>query len=125
MRAARVPAPADPPSWLRETVGHFASIMGDVHPRAASCVMTTRQAAMDVESAGRVGSNEPVYCVALHGRFVTTHARIPPGSTFDPRGSVLTLTVNVETRTIMDFGIGDRLPDLAKLGAVQDFPGGV
>jgi hypothetical protein len=86
-------------------------------------VRTTRQAAEKVASGDWVDSDQPVYLVLLRGNFVDYYAHGLYRTRDDfPRGRVITFTVD-ESHGILDFGIGDKEPELSKLGAVHDFLG--
>ncbi len=110
------------PQYVANLVAKIAAAGGDPNPSSVKFVTTTRQAAMDLIHGGRVGSNQPVYFVVLHGHFVDTVARVPPGSPF-PSGHVITLTIDTATDPTvpgyLDYTIGDEVPDLTSLGPVH------
>jgi hypothetical protein len=113
-----------PPGWLLPMVTDVVQATGHAHPGQASFVRTTRQAAMSLSGAGRVGSNQPVYYVVVHGQFVDQNAKVPAGKPL-PSGAVITFTVDCANRSILDFSIGQTAPNIARLGPVQGFGGGI
>jgi hypothetical protein len=66
-----------------------------------------------------VDSDQATYFVVLRGQFADTHARTPNGQII--YGSVLTLTIDAATQGILDFGLSDTVPAIARLGRVSDF----
>jgi hypothetical protein len=73
-------------------------------------------------SGDGVDSDPSVYLVLLRGDFVAYYARgIYRARDAFPRGTAITFTVDAATHGILDFGIGRRAPDLARLGEVHDF----
>jgi hypothetical protein len=109
------------PAFLVALAARTASNNCDAQSTAASYVRTTRQAAESLSGDG-VDSDEPVYLVQLRGDFVDYYAHgIYRTRDAFPRGPVITFTVDVATRGILDFGIGGPAPDLAQLGEVHDF----
>jgi hypothetical protein len=113
-----VPAAAVP--HLRQLAAEMAANNGDsAAAHTAVAVATTRQAAVALESgsADRVDSNQAVYLVQLHGRFVGALAKVPSGAPL-PTGSVLHFTVDVQTGTVQDWGLSDVPTDPSRLGAI-------
>jgi hypothetical protein len=114
-----VPDDPHPHAWLAELAARVATADGDSHPSGAQCVLTTRQPAAETVSGARLSENQEVYLVLLRGNFVHTRFTGPSGAS-PPRGTVITFTADSMTRTIYDYGIGDRVPDLPALGRVTD-----
>ncbi len=62
------------------------------------------------------------YLIAERGHFVDRYSSYgvrEPRSGYAPSGSVLELIVNARTGEISDLGLGNRYPDLARLGPVR------
>ncbi|MGH2442328.1 MAG: hypothetical protein ACRDFX_04085 [Chloroflexota bacterium] len=107
------------PAWLVALASRAAALNGVPHPTHAEAVFTTRQRAIEAQSAGWVASDQPAYLVVLQGDFADTHARTPNGQTI--YGTVMTLIVDPVTRGTLDYGLGYHLPDMSQLGPVTDF----
>jgi hypothetical protein len=109
------------PAYVVKIAEQQSKENGDPIPTRAVAVDTTRGAAMAAAAAGRVdGSMIPVWFVVMDGHFTDHNARVPPGAPL-PTGRVIAFTINQHTHHIMDFGIGDRSPNLASLGTVTSF----
>jgi hypothetical protein len=57
------------------------------------------------------------YLIAVRGSFVFNNATRPAGAAA-PRGTVMIIYLNARTGAYMGRGLGDRYPDLDKLGPV-------
>ena len=79
---------------------------GDASVRRGFILLTTREqaAAPDI-----VNGDQPVYEVAIQGRFTCGGCSIPPGAKV-PTGSVITSSVDRQTLEGLDFGITRSLP---------------
>jgi hypothetical protein len=109
------------PAYVVKIAEHEAKENGDPIPTQAVAIDTTRGAAMVAAAAGGVdGSTIPVWFVVMDGHFKDRNARVPPGAPL-PTGRVIAFTINQHAHQIMDFGIGDRSPNLASLGTVTSF----
>lgn len=86
--------------------------------QVAQIVRTTRQTANRVAMGGSVDTDQPVFLVVMRGSFVATKARVPYDEP-DPTGSVIALVVDAASGKIWDFGLGNKMPALETLGAVQ------
>ena len=99
-----------------------AAANGDRHPTAVEWVRTTRQLAVFSQSRDRVDSpSRPVYFVVLHGHFVDRNAYYIGGAAEAPRGTVMSFTIDRKTGQVLDFALGRRSPDYAKLGRPHRF----
>jgi hypothetical protein len=85
--------------------------MGDRSPGQIVWVATRRQAANRIAGGDIVDSNQPVYLVAVRGRFVDRMASVPPGASA-PRGTVLTLVLNRGHLQVLDLGVGNQWPHM-------------
>ena len=85
--------------------------MGDRSPRRIVWVATRRQAANREAGGDIVDSNQPVYLVAVRGRFVDRMASVPSGAAA-PRGTVLTLVLDRAHVRVLDLGVGNRWPHM-------------
>ena len=82
-------------------------------------VSTTRGPAEQVVAGAGVDSpGTRVWLVVLHGHFQDPGASLPSGAPI-PTGSIISFTINKQSHHIMDFGIGDRSPNLLSLGQVK------
>ena len=109
-----------PPSFLVSRAARTAAGNCDPAPTEAVYVHTTRQAAETAASGDKVDSDEQAYLLLLRGDFVDYYAHGMYRTRADyPRGTVITLTVD-DNGAPLDFGIGDKAPDLAQLGTVHD-----
>jgi hypothetical protein len=94
---------------------------GNRGPTLVQWVKTTRQRAVSAENAGRVdGGGLPVYFVILHGHFVDKSAHLPSGAK-QPRGRILTDTIEIKTGQRLDFGIGNGEPNFSRTGTPHHF----
>jgi hypothetical protein len=89
----------------------IAREMGDRSPREIVWLATRRQAANRVAGGDIVDSNQPVYLVAVRGRFVDRMASVPMGAA-SPRGTVLTLVLDRAHLRVLDVGVGIRWPHM-------------
>ncbi len=105
------------PLYVRKMSRQVAREMGDRSPTSGAAVMATRGAAEWLEGEGVDGPRTPVWFVEMRGTFVDRHAYLPLGAPF-PRGTEVNFTVDSRTHETLDFSIGNRAPDLHKLGAV-------
>lgn len=81
-------------------------------------VATRRQTANRAAGGDIVDSNQPVYLVAIRGRFIDFMASPPFGAAL-PHGSVLTLVLTRSGLHVTDLGVGSHWPKLAGLGPVH------
>lgn len=110
-----------PPAYVMQIAERQAGGSGDPTPTGAVAIDTTRGAAMQAAEAGGVdGSTIPVWLVVLHGHFKDRNASVPAGQPL-PTGGVLVFTIDQRTHQILDYGIGDRPPNLSSLGTVEHF----
>ena len=107
------------PSFLTTLSKRMASQMGDNHPISGKFVVTTRRAANQLVAGAHVDSNPAVYLVVMQGQFIDRVASRPAGAKA-PTGDRIVFTVTVSTHQILDFGITDMNPDMAKLGVVHN-----
>ncbi len=109
-----------PPAYVAKIAERLAKDHGDATPTSAMAVSTTRGPAEQVVVAGAgVGSpGTRVWLVVLHGHFQDPGASLPSGDPI-PTGSIISFTINKQSHHIMDFGIGDRSPNLLSLGQVK------
>lgn len=102
-----------------------AKVEGDAHPFDIEAVATTRGKALslqhgDTEPACEESSacmNTPFYVVAMRGRFVCNSCS-PPLHARTPKGTVITLEVEVPNMWAGGFGMSDSYPKLQKIGTV-------
>lgn len=102
---------------LESEAGRLAKENGGTVPSIADVVLTTRQAAMNVEGGDIVDSDQPVYMVQMQGKFVVNTGPYPSGVEA-PTGGVLFFLYDPETGGVLDWGVGDHPADLASLGEV-------
>jgi hypothetical protein len=103
-----------PPAWLVDKAYETAYKNGDITPDSASWVLSD---ANTIAPAIGLESGDPSvqqYLVVLHGHFTAFMARVPPGASL-PKGSILTFAVDVVTREVTDWGVGDREVDIPGL----------
>jgi hypothetical protein len=96
---------------------HAAAANGDPGPSLVQHAAGTRFEAVLVSSGDLVFEWNWSVLIAVRGHFTATGASIPPGGRV-PTGTVLTLVIDPRTGQATDFGLGDRYPRLARLGAV-------
>jgi hypothetical protein len=103
--AAPPPPKATELAAIRQLVLESAAGMGDSHPTGAVLVPTTRRLAelVDVDTAE---SDTPVYFVLVHGEFKKS-------------GSLLALTIDPATNTLLDTGLVGALPDVNAIGTPE------
>lgn len=94
-----------------------ASESGDSKPTLIQHAAGTHFEAVLVSSGDLVFAWNWSYLIAIRGHFVWTSASVPPGAK-PPKGRVITLVVDARTGQVTDGGIGNRYPQLAKLGPV-------
>lgn len=93
---------------------------GDPHPTSAEWVRTTRQRAVSSQSSDRVDSpGRQVWFVVLDGRFVDRHAYFI--GRHPPRGTVLSFTIDVQRRIVLDLALGRTSPDYSVTGKPHAF----
>ena len=85
--------------------------MGDRSRCQVVWVATRRQAANREAGGDIVDTNQPVYLVAVRGRFVDRMASVPPGASA-PRGTVLTLVLDRAHLQVLDLGVSNSWPHL-------------
>ena len=102
---------------LLEIALRVARRAGDPRPTLVQYTKGTRAQDNLVASGDIIPGDQACYLIAVRGHFVANDAETPPGARA-PTGSVLTLVVNATTGRLLDFGIGNRYPRLAKLGPV-------
>jgi polyisoprenoid-binding protein YceI len=90
---------------------------GDPSVTSANAVLTTRQDAVRVMSGDVVTTNDPVYLLQVKGHFTAFNASVPSGAAL-PKGSYLSLVVNVSNGQVDDWGVGNQAADLSSLGPV-------
>jgi hypothetical protein len=121
VREAKAPAAAvsatagGPPAFVSTIAAREAGRSGDAAPASAAWIATTRQDAMNADSGDQVDSNQPVYYVILHGRFVDQKAHMPSGVS-PPTGTVLSITIDASTQQVLDYALSDHQPNLARVG---------
>jgi hypothetical protein len=89
----------------------IAREMGDRAPCRIVWVATRRQAANRAAGGDIVDSNQPVYLVAVRGRFVDRMASVPAGAAA-PRGTVLTLVLDRAHLRVLDLGLSNSWPHM-------------
>ncbi len=112
-------------SRARNTVvaKRLAARMGDSAPSEALMVDTTRGAELQVLSPGEavsggIAPSTPVRVYALHGSF-TDNGPTPHGSGPPPKGTWLTVAVDIATARVLDVSLTDERPNLRTLGTVS------
>ncbi len=93
---------------LERSAADEARLNGDASVHRGYIILTTREqaAAPDV-----VNGDQPVYEVAIQGRFTCGSCSIAPGAK-TPTGSVITSSVDRQTLEGLDFGITRSLPSV-------------
>jgi hypothetical protein len=90
---------------------------GDPSPTLIQHAEGTRFEAVLVSSGDLLFEWNWSYLIAVRGHFTCNACSVPPGAK-TPTGSVITLVVDAKTGRGTDGGIGNRYPQLAKLGPV-------
>lgn len=91
---------------------------GDDHPSLIQHVVGPHDLAVEIGSFGNNVFDQTRCClIAVRGSFVLTDATRPAGAA-TPRGTVMIIYLNARTGALMGRGLGDRYPDLEKLGPV-------
>jgi hypothetical protein len=105
-------------STLQQLAQNFSSVNGDSSPTSMQAVATTRYEALAVVDPGETVTDPDVdsYAIVVRGNF-TALAKMPPGAT-PPTGDVLWLIVSASDNSILDWGVGNYVPDLSSLGTV-------
>jgi hypothetical protein len=107
------------PAVLRQlwTVSQrVAAANGDARPRSVFAVgPVDHQRAERVLSGDIVYGHEQVYAVELRGHFTCGACSTPAGGRV-PSGTVITVTIQVRTGTVLDFGLVRRWVPLGRLG---------
>lgn len=101
-----------------EVAKRVATANGESSPSDGLVTRSRRQTAQEVVTGANVDSDEDVYVVELHGRFVGYMASVPAGAPL-PKGGTVIVTIGSETGEILDWSLGDRRPDLSILGATR------
>jgi hypothetical protein len=116
------PITSDAAAALKRIAFDLARHNGQAHPRSIAYVATTRQEAIRLVTNGQdiVDTNQPVYLVSMQGPFQGAEAKVPTGHT-QPRGNVMTATVDPASGAIVDWSIQNSNPDLNQLGRVIRF----
>lgn len=110
-----------PATYVVQIAKQQAKGNGDPTPAGVVTIDTTRGAAMHAAAGGVEGSKIPAWPVVLHGHFKDRNASVPAGQPLPTGGGIL-FTTNKRTHQIMDFGIGDRPPNLStSLGTIETF----
>jgi len=96
----------------------FASEAGDNHPSLVQHVAGPHDRAVLIGSFGnKVYDQARCYLIAIRGSFVIDNAT-RPALAKAPTGTVLTLYIHAQTGALLGRGLGDRYPELEKLGQV-------
>lgn len=120
-------APATPgvlsSAQLRAIAQAWSVTTGDQTPTQIQHVRTTsRQAAVKADSGDLVPGTHPSYVIVVRGHFTAAGLPHPRGEPV-PAGTVLTLVVDATSGHVTDWGLVNRVPNIAKLGAVHtDLP---
>ncbi|QWF83208.1 hypothetical protein HUW46_06648 [Amycolatopsis sp. CA-230715] len=93
---------------------------GEPSPRNIEYVITGRYALSRTDGS-RPAADDPTYFVQMTGDFVNYYARTPRGSKA-PRGTVLTVMVDVATGRMLGQSLGSAPHDLSRLGTVRTLP---
>jgi hypothetical protein len=101
---------------MRDVALEMSSQNGDAHPYDGEVFSSTRNLAETVISGDTVNTDQPVYAVVFHGNFVGYLASVPAGAQL-PTGHVMTIVFDAQTLEVTDWGLVDRAPATAKLGA--------
>ncbi|MDX6480729.1 MAG: hypothetical protein QOG85_1239 [Gaiellaceae bacterium] len=93
---------------------------GDRSPTRVEWVRTARQRAVSSQSGDRVDTpRRPVWFVVLDGHFVAHNAHFIGRRA--PRGTVLSFTIDVRRRIILDLALGSTRPDYSGIGKRHSF----
>lgn len=101
---------------MRDTALEMASLNGDARPHDGQVFSSTRNFAEQVISGDTVNTDQPAYVAIFRGNFVGYLASVPPGGHF-PTGHVMTIVFDARTLEVTDWGLVDRVPPTAALGA--------
>jgi hypothetical protein len=111
----------DPPFSENQILGvvlRLAAEAGDDHPSLIQHIAGPHDLAVKIGSVGnKVFDQTRCYLIALRGSFVLNNATRPAGAAA-PRGIVMIIFLNARTGALMGRGLGDRYPDLDRLGPV-------
>ena len=118
---ASMPAVASgaPPAFVVRAARQIADGAGDRSPSSVEFGRARRRAVVEAVSGDRVDSNEAVYYVIMRGAFTRRLARLGPGTSRAPTGSVLVATLDATTGSIVDITLANSTPDLAALGPLK------
>jgi hypothetical protein len=95
-----------------------AADAGDEHPSLVQHTAGPHDLAVKIGSFGnRVFDSTRCYLIAVRGSFVFNNVSRPVGAAA-PRGTVMIMYIDVRTGAHMGRGLGDRYPELEKLGPV-------
>jgi hypothetical protein len=120
-RLATFPIDAATLASIRATALRVAESNDEPHPSEVRLFATTRRAALAMmETVAPIGADDPVYVVSMRGNFVAHGAPRPPRARV-PTGIELHFVWDRATRTITDFGVWHRQPNLAPLGHGVEF----
>ena len=106
-----------PPKFVVAEVRGAVARLG-AHPLSAYFVLTRRQDANEVLDGDGVNSDRPVYTVVVKGRFKV--ARPGPQAKGFVHVSVVFYVIDARTGRETDGGFRDTLPDLSKLGTINN-----
>jgi hypothetical protein len=109
--------PALSEALIKRAALKAAARAGDRHPSLIQHAEGTRERANKIAWRDTVPDFNWCYLIVVRGRFVLYDVPSPSGAK-PPKGTVLMLVLDAKTRRQLDFGVGDRYPDLAKLGPV-------
>lgn len=106
---------------LRAIARSWAAVTGEPRPTLIEHVhAVNRRTAVQVSSGDRVPLGQASYLIVLRGQFTAANFPRPQlQNTQVPTGTVLTLVVDATTGHVTDWGLGNRVPNLAKLGAIH------
>lgn len=103
---------------LPEVASAQAGVLGDPTPTSAQYVRTTRQAAARLISSATVDTDQEVFLVQLKGSFTHPYSRLPGAK--PPSGPTAVITVDADSREVLDLGVMSSDLELAALGEVHE-----
>lgn len=96
-----------------------AAAFGDRHPRLIQHAAGSREQANRIASGDIVPDGTWCYLIAERGSFRGIYTGSVPPRGKVRRAPVLTFVVNAKTGAVLDYGVQNHYPDLAKLGSVR------